>query len=41
MKKIFLILLFVVFFNENVFAVTLSQALLQAYKENPELNAER
>ena len=30
-----------VFFNENVFAVTLSQALLQAYKENPELNAER
>ena len=41
MKKIFLILLFVVFFNKNVFAVTLSQALLQAYKENPELNAER
>ena len=41
MKKIFLILIFVVFFNENVFAVTLSQALLQAYKENPELNAER
>ena len=41
MKKLFLILLFVVFFNENVFAVTLSQALLQAYKENPELNAER
>ena len=41
MKKIFLILLFLVFFNENVFAVTLSQALLQAYNENPELNAER
>jgi len=41
MKKIFLILLSVVFFNKNVFAVTLSQALLQAYNENPELNAER
>ena len=41
MKKIFLILLSVVFFNGNVFAVTLSQALLQAYNENPELNAER
>ena len=41
MKKIFLILLSLVFFNKNVFAVTLSQALLQAYNENPELNAER
>ena len=41
MKKLFLILLSVVFFNKNVFAVTLSQALLQAYNENPELNAER
>ena len=41
MKKIILILLSVIFFNGNVFAVTLSQALLQAYNENPELNAER
>jgi outer membrane protein len=41
MKKIFLILLSMVFFNGNVFAITLSQALLQAYNENPELNAER
>ena len=41
MKKIFLILLSVAFFNGNVFATTLSQALLQAYNENPELNAER
>jgi len=41
MKKIFLILLSMTFFNENVFAITLSQALLQAYNENPELNAER
>ena len=41
MKKIFLLLLSIVFFNENVSAVTLSEALLQAYNENPELNAER
>jgi len=41
MKKIFLILLSMTFFNGNAFAVTLSQALLQAYNENPELNAER
>jgi len=41
MKKIFLILLSMTFFNGNVFAITLSQALLQAYNENPELNAER
>jgi outer membrane protein len=41
MKKIFLILLSITFFNGNVFAVTLSKALLQAYNENPELNAER
>ena len=40
-KKIFLILVSIIFFNENVFAITLSKALLQAYKENPELNAER
>ena len=41
MKKIFLIVLSVAFFNGNVFAVTLSQALLQAFNDNPELNAER
>ena len=41
MKKIFLISLSMIFFNANVFAITLSQALLQAYNENPELNAER
>ena len=40
-KKIFLILLSIVFFNGNSFAVTLSEALLQAYNQNPELNAER
>ena len=41
MKKIFLILSLVIFINQNVFAVTLSEALLLAYKNNPELNAER
>jgi outer membrane protein len=41
MKKIFLILLVLIFTNQNVFAVTLSEALLQAYNNNPELNAER
>jgi len=41
MKKIFLILLSIAFLNGKVFAITLSQALLQAYNENPELNAER
>jgi outer membrane protein len=30
-----------VFFIPKVFAVTLSEALIQAYKNNPELNAER
>tara|TARA_B110001450_G_scaffold135261_1_gene126992 strand:+ start:122 stop:1417 length:1296 start_codon:yes stop_codon:yes gene_type:complete len=41
MKRIFLILLTVIFINQNAFAVTLSEALLQAYNNNPELNAER
>ena len=41
MKKIILILLSVIFLNENVFAITLSEALLQAYINNPGLNAER
>ena len=41
MRKIFLILVSIVLFNENAFAATLSEALLKAYNENPELNAER
>ena len=41
MKKIFLILPFILLLNQQVIAVTLSEALLQAYKNNPELNAER
>jgi outer membrane protein len=40
-KKIFFILLYIVFFNQNAFAITLFEALSQAYKNNPELNAER
>ena len=41
MKKKFLILLVTMFLNQNSFATTLSEALLQAYINNPELNAER
>jgi outer membrane protein len=41
MKKIFVILLVSIFFNHYAFAITLSEALLHAYINNPELNAER
>jgi len=41
MKKIILITISLVFFIPKVFAVTLSEALTQAYKNNLELNAER
>ena len=41
MKKIILITISLIFFIPKVFAVTLSEALTQAYKSNPELNAER
>ena len=41
MKKIILIIISLIFFIPKVFAVTLSEALTQAYKNNPELNAER
>ena len=41
MKKILLILSAVIFINQNVFAVTLSEALMQAHLNNLELNAER
>jgi len=40
-KKILLILFSVTFLSQQAFAVTLSEALLQAYINNPELNAER
>ena len=41
MKKIILIIISLIFFIPKVFAVSLSEALTQAYKNNPELNAER
>ena len=41
MKKILLLLLTLVLVNQKAFAVSLSEALLLAYINNPELNAER
>ena len=41
MKKIILIIISLLFFIPKVLAVTLSDALTQAYKNNTELNAER
>ena len=41
MKKIIIILLSIILFNEKVFSMPLSKALLQAYNENAVLNAER
>ena len=41
MKKIILIFLTIILFNGKAFSVPLSKALLQAYNENPVLNAER
>ena len=41
MKKIFVISLISFLFSTNLSAVTLSDALLEAYKNNPVLNAER
>jgi len=40
-KKIFFITIVLFLINQKVFAVTLREALLQAYINNPELNAER
>jgi len=41
MKKIFLVLLFTIISFNSVQAMSLSDALLEAYNNNPELNAER
>jgi len=41
MKKAFLLMIGMILINQNTFATTLSEALLQAYINNPELNAER
>ena len=41
MKKLLIIFSLTFFLQTNSFGVTLSKALLEAYKNNPELNAER
>ena len=41
MKKIFIYFLIVLFFNTNLLADNLTEALLKAYNKNPKLNAER
>ena len=41
MKKIFIHFLIILFFNTNLFADNLTDALLKAYNKNPKLNAER
>ena len=41
MKKIFFHILIIFFFNTNLFADSLTEALLKAYNKNPKLNAER
>ncbi len=41
MKKAILIIVSLIFFVPQVYAITLTEALTQAYKNNPELNAER
>ena len=41
MKKVFLIIIVVILGTSNVFALTLKEALIQTYKNNTELNAER
>jgi outer membrane protein len=41
MKKTILILFSVLFLNQHVLAVTLFEALTEAYKNNTDLNAER
>ena len=41
MNKIFIHILIIFFFNTNLFADSLTKALLKAYNKNPKLNAER
>ena len=41
MKKIFIYFLIILFFNINLLADDLTEALLKAYNKNPKLNAER
>ena len=41
MKKILIIFLLTFLYNNSLFAITLSEALIETYKNNPILNAER
>ena len=41
MRKVFLIIIVIMLGTSNVFALTLKEALIQTYKNNTELNAER
>ena len=41
MKKAILVIISLIFFVPQVYAISLTDALTQAYKNNPELNAER
>ena len=41
MKKVFLIVIAIIFGTSNAFALTLKEALIQTYKNNTELDAER
>ena len=41
MRKVFLIIIVIMLGTSNVFALTLKEALVQTYKNNTELNAER
>ena len=41
MMRLILIFLLITFYSKNAFAISLSEALMQAYKNNLELNAER
>ena len=41
MKKLITLIILSVFFNTNVFAITLYEALNETFKNNTQLNAER
>ena len=41
MKKTILVIISLIFFAPQVYAISLTEAITQAYKNNPELNAER
>ena len=41
MKKLIIVIFFSIIFSNQSYAITLIQALGEAYKDNPRLNAER